>query len=63
MTLAEAMHEARAIDGRALGGLIAPVEDILRAMELVEYFDAVVQDETNEVQRAELAKWIVSRLA
>lgn len=56
MTLADAIAEARAIDGRAIAGLLPPPEDTLRAFELVEYFAQVVDE------APELCTYIVESL-
>jgi len=56
MTLAEAIQEARAIDGRAVADLLPPPEDMLRAFELVEYFADAVDE------RPALCTYIVESL-
>lgn len=62
MNLDEAIAEARAIDGRALGGLIPPPDDALRAIDLVEYFDAACEAETTEEAKMQRALEIVKAL-
>lgn len=62
MKISEAIQEARAIDGRAASGLIPPLEDALRAMELMEYFAEVIAAEPTEERQQRMSALIVRRI-
>lgn len=62
MKIADAIAEAKAIDGRAVAGVIPPIEDSLRAMELVDVFADLVDAEPTEERKCTLATLIVKRL-
>lgn len=63
MRIADAITEARAIDGRAVSGLLPPIEDVLRAMELDQVFADLVDAEPTEERKCNLATLIVHRLS
>lgn len=62
MKLADALAEAHAIDQRALGALLPSTEDILRAMDLVQFFADKVEAEPTDERKAQLSLLIVSKL-